>query len=418
MSLVRPVLSGALSGVILGPLGAASRIPALFDWRADLAAPIPAGFTFTRASSHLVFDGDAYQSFGSGVIPLIAGTQKGYFSDPARTNKVFFSSDFTDNGASSAGWDVSGAVVLTNLGADAIGRTAWDLDNGNTTASHTIFNRATATVLNENYVYSVIAKYVDWPHMILRQPDGGATIRVNFNLQTGLVTASTGVGLTFSRMTLLSNGWYLCELGWTAQGASASPNLVICHGASAADTGSTVGTSFLGTDTSFKLIHAQDELTDDNIGAVTTSPIATSGGAAARAACVLSGASGLGITPAVFTFNTSFRVPSIIPSGKRVVALAAGSNVALIQVTDAGLISMFDGTTTTTIAGDERGNTVAAAVSFDGTTLRLSKNGGTPVTLVPAATPVGQAIQIGHQTGDRQLRGFFHRATAYAQAMI
>ena len=170
---------------------------------------------------------------------------------------------------------------------------------------------------------------------------------------------------------------------------------------------------FSGDNTSFTLGHAQVERTDDNIGAVSTSPIVTSGASASRAADVLSGSSGVGITPATFQFDTAFKVPAVIPTGKRVVALAAGSNVALIQVTDAGLISMFDGTTTETIAGDERGNSVAVSVSFDGTTLRMVKNLTDEVTLVPAASPVGQAIQIGHQAGDRQMRDWFHRATLW-----
>lgn len=384
----------------------------VFDWRADLAAAIPAGFTFTRASAQNVFDGTAYQAFSSGNIGLIAGVQKGYFSEPARTNMQFHSSDFTLNASSALGWQLGSAAVLTNLGADAIGLNAWDLDTGATTNSHGIFNRTSATALSANYIFHAIAKYVDWPHMLLRKADPGATAWANFNLQTAAVTLTSG-SPTVSRMTLLSNGWYLCEIGWLSSGVASSPNTVIAHSTNASTSGSTLGPSFLGTDASFKLGHAQTELTDDNTGPVATSPIVTSGASASRAACVLSGPS----TPAQFTYDMAFSVPAIIPTGKRVVALAAGGNVALVQVTDAGLISMFDGTTTTTVAGDERGNTVQVAVSFDGTTLRMSKNLGAPVTLVPALTPVGQALHVAHQAGDMQLRAFFQRLTGYSVAL-
>ena len=408
MSVMSPALFGAIEAAMGGAVPSAGLAP-LFNWRADLADPIPPGFSFTRASARKLFDGAAFVDFASGAIPIVAGPNKGLSADPLRTNEQFNSTAFS-------AWTVSGAVVLTDLGADPIGLNAYDLDTGGTNAVHAIFARTSATVSAGNYVFSVIGSFVDRAFMFLRSADPSAFARLVANLQAGTISAaSASLAPTVARSTALASGWNNVELGWTSPGAGATPNTVIGLNTDGANLGGTLPAGFTGNNSSIKIAHAQTERTDDNIGAVRTSPLITSGAAATRQADVLSGVSGLGITRPLFAFDSAFRVPDVIPTGKRVVALAAGSNVALIQVDDQGRVSMFDGTTTVAVPGDRRGQSVAASVAFDGTNLTLAVDQDAPVSMAPAASPVGQPIQIAHQAGDRQLRDWFHHLRLWAQ---
>lgn len=136
---------------------------------------------------------------------------RGLLIEEQRTNLLTYSEQF-DNAA----WAKADVTVTANAVVAPDGTLSADtvIPNATNTGTHRIFQNATLTATA--YTYSVYAKAAGYNFLVLQTDLSGY---VEFNLSTGVVSATSGVNYTAS-ITSVGSGWYRCAITFTGTAAS------------------------------------------------------------------------------------------------------------------------------------------------------------------------------------------------------
>jgi len=182
------------------------------------------GWSFTRASTgYAQTSGGALQAFASGELRR---TDKGVLIEGARTNLFTYSQQFDH-----ANWGKTDVTVTADQVAGPDGTLTGDLATDGSAGTAALAQTQTVTVANPIAV-SFIAKRgnSDW---LFVQIAGSGTERLRgwFNLATGAAGSATVVAPGASAsvvMRALADGWYICTLVGTLNGAGTTAAVFTC----------------------------------------------------------------------------------------------------------------------------------------------------------------------------------------------
>lgn len=187
-----------------------------------LLGTLPAGTTFTRASSGMYCD-------STGLL-VSATTDVARFSYDATTistysilkasNLLTYPEDFrnTADAGSARPWIYTRATISINLvNAPDETLTADKLVEDTSAATTHFISQGYTFVSGTTYVLSIFAKALERPAIELRflSTSFGSNTAINFNLTSGVKTVSAGVPLAYD-METYPNGWYRCYIVATA----------------------------------------------------------------------------------------------------------------------------------------------------------------------------------------------------------
>ena len=273
-------------------------------------------FTFTRGSVATRINAQGLiENVVSGQsrldYPMIDGVQKGcphHILEPARTNLVTYSEDF-----SNAAWSKSNSSITSNLVISPDGTLNADKLVENTTTGEK-FTQTIISVSNTTiYTASVFVKFAgrEW----IRFTDAQSSNRIHFNTKTGVFGSVTGTVISYES-TLLGDGWYKLSLTTTSVATAYAMRIVLAENNN--------DVSYIGDGTSGVYIYGA--MLEQ--GSFPTSYIPTSGQSSGvtRSAETANGAGNAS------TFNDSegvlfaeFNTLSINPSSSRYITISNGS---------------------------------------------------------------------------------------------
>lgn len=174
--------------------------------------------TWTRSTTATYVD--RYGVVKSAAIDTPREEKEGFLIEGASTNLLAYSEQL-DNAA----WTKTNATVTANAIASPDGATTADkVVESATTASHYI-GISTTTVAATGYTASFFVKASE-RSIVWCGISGIGTAQAWFNASAGsFLTVDTGISSTKS--TLMANGWYRVELGFTSNGTANIPQIAL-----------------------------------------------------------------------------------------------------------------------------------------------------------------------------------------------
>jgi hypothetical protein len=356
--------------------------------------------TFFTQAGDAKYVKDSATTIASEAFPISYG--QGLLVEPAATNILLNSADF-----SNASWTKQNCTISTNATTAPDGTSTADKIVTDNAVSACGFYSDHALAAATIYTYSVFAKAAEWSWLNIRGssdafPDNERLAW--FNLGAGTV-GTTQTNVT-GRMTLIGDGWYLCEATMTTDAGSGSASsgfLLATNSDNALDTGD--GTSGI------HLWGAQCET-----GSIATSYIPTAGSPVTRDADDVSAL--VSTIPWSATEGTVYvdYTPSV-PTGTQVVwhvddgtgderiYLYRATNDPSVHVIDGGVAQLAP-LDLGTITGGARSQTTFAWKVND----FAGSHGGAAIVADTGGTiPTMTTFRLGTDQGASQLNGLIRR---------
>jgi hypothetical protein len=371
-----------------------------------MASSMPAGVTFSRASSATDIINGVLTTFASGA-PRIS-TANGYLSEVSRTNNARYT-DLLDNSPWTGNFTGASRSGVTTINPYGVSGTVSKLVEDTSTGSHQWRPPFTGTLSSTAYTMSIFAKAAERTKVLLSCFNSGTpnlNASASFDLSNGTITSGTG------KITPCANGWYRLSIsGTTGTGASGTlefkQNLYNAAGAS----------SYTGDGTSgLYLWGAQIE-----VGSFLTSYIPATSAAVTRAAdvCTKTTASIAGFSSSAFTLFAEAKIGFVSSSQVLASIDNTSGDIADLYLISTTLITRrvwdnYAGTNTDASVGGT-GVIVKSAVAWISGDTAMCTNAGTVGT---GATPVGPltlpTLGIGcSASGAAQLNSYLRSVKVY-----
>jgi uncharacterized Zn-binding protein involved in type VI secretion len=366
------------------------------------------GFTFTRASTAMFYGSNGLlQTAASGVARFVYNpvtlASQGILVEEARTNLALQSQTF-DN----ASWTKTNSVVTANAVTSPDGTTNADLMVDDATNADHKVRQGIAITSGTAYTFSAYAKAgtLNYVWLYAATPNVGKV----FDLAAGTVLGNIGGAPTSATITAVGNGWYRCEMTYTA-GATSTQN----HDIGLSQNG--VGFNYVGSGQGVYLWQAQLEA-----GTGASSPVPTTTAAVTRAADAVS-LTGLSLAYPLSMVTQAIR--NIGSTTSRHVALVVdGNNFAAQGLNSAAVRSLRVvalGSTTASIDGSAAafGEVVTLGGRYQTDNVALVSAGSVVGTDVSAALPAATTVaQIGSYNGSAEfVNGTISRIRIYNRAL-
>lgn len=385
---------------------------------------IAMGFVYTRNSAKRVLQSDgtylalSANQFGTSHDPVTVLYE--YLSEPAATNVITYSTDFSQSAHTKSAVDLSAggsspfgentATAVTPTTADAVhyimpASASFSFGSGVETTRYWI-------VKANGYRYVGIG----------RNTTDGANLTV-FDLNTGTRTqGGTDYSSSNSGILSLTNGWYLIYCNKSTTSASIrSPRLYVL-GNSVPSPVTALTANFAGDGTSgILLCHCQQET-----GARATSPIVTTGATASRSADVLTipVAKISGFNSAGYTLFVDARTDMTDSTLRYALSLSdtTANNYAAISRTAAGLMGtdiVSGGVSQVAIAESSLSTTRAkTAFSCQANNFLRAINGTAGTSDVSGTMPASPTtLYIGSLNGASQRNGYLFRIALITKSL-
>lgn len=369
-----------------------------FTWDPENDEALPGGASFSRASVKQEFDGTDFTELSSGTIPentaAVDGGAQGFHPEPAATNQIP-NVDFTD-----AAWAQSGCTPSSN-GTNALNLAEYTSTADVINAKHRLAAVPASGGAGSAYFIAKEGTGGDGGrYIILRRGATATQDYATYDLQSGTVSEE-GSGITEALITDLGNSYYKTEVNTTDSLATLSFYMSDTGTPGNADRG------WLGASETSLVCHAQYEKT-----IFSTSPIVTTGSAAARVADVLD--TGV-VIPSEFSVLLDVTLPLVIGSGNTITLLGPDATAEDVLRVDASFnVIMDDGGTPTTIGTSSSGARIKVAYGRDSGDRSGSLDGATAVDGdAPGSGHEGDNFELGSANGVNQSRCIHHLTTIY-----
>lgn len=192
--------------------------------RPNQVAPGPYLATTTNAQSS--YSPSPYIPTSNARESVVSGANRGYFNEQAATNLLLHSEDFTNV----AGWSTSQSALNADLAIAPDGSLSMDqLIDDNATGVGLVRTVSVSTTVSTSttYTMSVYAKRDQLSWIQFRWINNVVDPFAFFDLDNGVVGATTGAGNDAQGIEDVGNGVYRCWVAFTSDGADTAGNVAI-----------------------------------------------------------------------------------------------------------------------------------------------------------------------------------------------